>query len=170
MISFKTVELQQLDKILTYLKDAALWLKSMNVNYWQEWNNPPKTYTDWIIAGLNEREFFVAYDRNDEIGVFRLQQHDELFWGKRFDKSGYIHSFTVQRNKKGNNYGYKILEAISENLLREGIDFLRLDCGFNQHGLINYYKKFGFQEAGLVIVQGEKLLLLEKKLSGVEND
>ena len=94
--------------------------------------------------------------------MFRIQYEDELFWGKKNDKAAYIHSFTIKRELSGKGIGYRVLKEIEKNLKNKGINYLRLDCGINIKKLCDYYKNYGFNEVGNVIVYGEKLLLLEK--------
>lgn len=95
--------------------------------------------------------------------MFRLQYEDSKFWGKKSDKAGYVHSFTVNRNLSGKGIGYLILEKIKERLKTKKIRILRLDCGSDIAGLCKYYEKYGFKKVGATEVYDNKLTLYELK-------
>jgi ribosomal protein S18 acetylase RimI-like enzyme len=97
--------------------------------------------------------------------MYRLQDQDELFWGRRDDKAGYIHSFTTRREHHNQGIGRRILEDIETALKAEKKEYLRLDCGRDNPGLRAYYERYGFQNAGEIRVEGETLNLYEKALS-----
>ena len=86
-----------------------------------------------------------------------------MFWGKRTEKAGYVHSFTINREQKFQGKGKEVLRYIEKYLARNGINLLRLDCGIEIDGLVKYYKNYGFKEKGEIEIHGEKLLLLEKE-------
>ena len=163
-MKFILINEEKFDLVLNLLKDAAVWLRNKNIDYWQNWHNPPDNHKNWIINGLKKSQFYLIYDNNTLIGMFRLQYDDEKFWGKRNDKAGYIHSFTINRKMNGKGLGYKVLNEIEIFLKQNGYNYLRLDCGINIKKLCDYYKNYGFNEVGSVIVHGEELLLLEKIL------
>ena len=158
---------QEIEKGLDLLRQAALWLKDNNIDYWQNWIDPPAEHVEWVKEGFDNHEFhFVENDADEIIGMYRLQFEDEMFWGKRNDKTGYIHSFTTDRTLKGNGIGYTILHLIEQSLLDKGIYRLRLDCGQDNERLCKYYEDFDFVSKGTVTVGNEKLQLYEKKIVG----
>jgi len=163
-MEFKLINEDKFNLVSNLLKDAAVWLRSKNINYWQNWHNPTENHKNWILNGLKNNQFYLIYDNNTQIGMFRLQYNDETFWGKKNDKAGYIHSFTINRKMSGKGLGYKVLNEIEIFLKQNGYNYLRLDCGIKIKGLCEYYKNYGFNEAGSVTIHGEKLLLLEKNL------
>lgn len=161
-LDFKLIDKQKLNTVLSLLKEAALWLKERNIDYWQDWHDPPENFKNWILKGLQNKQFYFIYDNYELIGMFRLQYNDELFWGKKDDKAAYIHSFTIKRTLSGKGIGYKVLNKLEEQLKTIGINYLRLDCGIHIKKLCDYYRNHGFKETGKVTVHGEELLLLEK--------
>ena len=154
--------------VLDLLREAALWLKEHNIDYWQNWINPNEMFISWIKQGFGNNEFFIARYNNEIIGIFRLQWSDELFWKKKKDKAGYIHSFTTLRKYKGKNVGTKILEWIEEYCRKNKKDYLRLDCGVSIVGLNKYYVDHKFKNVGVLNFNHngykEQLNLYEKKL------
>jgi ribosomal protein S18 acetylase RimI-like enzyme len=151
---------------LDLLKKAAEWLNTKEINYWQDWKNPSAAHIEWIESGFEKSEFHLAYNKDNVIvGMYRLQFSDDLFWGKREDKAGYIHSFTTNRDFKGHNIGHLILQNIERELIENGFDYLRLDCSPEVKGLCYYYEAYGFQPKETVVVHGEELRLYEKPLN-----
>jgi GNAT superfamily N-acetyltransferase len=163
-IEIRKAELKELDKAFRLLKGAAQWLNKKNIDYWQDWLNPPDNFKQWVKDGFFNNEFYYVYNNLDLIGMFRLQWSDELFWGKQQNDSGYIHSFTIDRDYYGTGLGVEVLKEI-EKLCRENHKrFLRLDCGVDIKKLCEYYQNQGFVAKGEVIVLGERLSLYEKQL------
>lgn len=163
-MDIKQVNENELNKVLNILKDAAEWLKNKNIDYWQNWHDPPQNHINWIHNGLKKNQFYFVHENDSFLGMFRLQYQDEMFWGEKNDKSGYIHSFTTNRKLSNKEIGYKILNKIEKDLKSDGYNYIRLDCGIHLQKLCNYYINYGFKEVGKTIVGGEKLVLLEKLL------
>ena len=160
----KEAKLEETDKAFELLKKAAEWLNKKNVDYWQDWINPPQIFKDWIIEGFKEKQFYFVYENANLIGMFRLQWADELFWGKQEDDSGYIHSLTVDRKYCGLGKGAMIIRKVEEICRKNNKKYLRLDCGVSINKLCEYYKNQGFVAKGKVEVLGEELILFEKAL------
>ncbi len=102
----------QIDIVLELLKKAAYWIQTKDIDYWQDWINPPQHFVDWIEAGFFRDEFYFVILEERIIGCFRLQWDDELFWGKQQPDSGYIHSFTIDREYSGHGIGKDVLAMI----------------------------------------------------------
>ena len=155
----------EIDYGLNLLCEAAIWLRDNAIDYWQGWLDPPDEYKAWVKQGFDNGEFhFVECENSKIVGMFRLQFEDEIFWGKRDDKAGYIHSFTTDRNLKGNQIGYSVLHMIEQSLLEKNIRVIRLDCPPTLERLCTYYEDLGFTPKGMVTVFDEELQLYEKKL------
>ncbi len=157
-------KLTDLDLILHRLKEAALWLQEMQVNYWQNWLDPELLYIDWIQEGINSGQFFEASYENQWLGIFRIQWSDELFWGQQSTPAGYLHSFTTNRQYAGQHLGTVILEWLYDYCRQSGREFLRLDCGSGVKGLCRYYEDQGFEKSGEITVYDNILSLYQKRL------
>ncbi len=163
-LNFRRAELYELTIAFSLLKDSAVWLNKKGIDYWQDWLNPPSNFKEWIKAGFDNNEFYFVEYENDIVGMYRLQYNDEVFWGKREDKSGYIHSFTTKRSLKGKGIGKEILIYIETTLKASGMDYLRLDCSSRINGLCAYYESYGFREMGTITLFGDEFKLYEKDL------
>ncbi len=165
-IQIRPAKHTELNLALDMLRDAGAWLKSISIDYWQVWLDPPENYVAWIRQGFDNSEFYFAQgDDGELVGMFRLQYADEMFWGKREDKAGYIHSFTTRRKYKNQGIGGDILRKIEAKLADEGIEFLRLDCAPHVEKLCAYYENYGFEAKETVTIYGEELRLFEKKIA-----
>ncbi len=158
----------ELTTVLSLLKEAALWLKTNNIDYWSNWIDPEEKYISWIKEGFDNNEFFIVRYFNEITGMFRLQWSDNLFWKNKNDEAGYIHSFTTLRKYKGRNIGSIILKWIEDYCRINKKKYLRLDCGAAVNGLNNYYQQQGFLKVDSLNFDheghAEKLNLYEKKL------
>jgi len=163
-LKYRIAKKNEINIALRLLKEAAEWLDDKGIDYWQNWHNPNEEFSNWIKEGFNNQEFNFVELNNEIVGMYRLQYNDEMIWGEKEDKAGYVHSFTTRRNIKGKGIGKKILEHIEEELRSKSIDILRLDCGCNVTGLCEYYIRNGFIRVGETELPGEKLNLYEKKL------
>ena len=164
-LKIRTAVPYEIEYGLVLLREAAEWLRDNAIDYWQGWHDPPAEYTAWVKEGFDRGEFyFVENEDSDIVAMFRLQYEDEMFWGKRNDKAGYIHSFTTDRKRKGNQIGYSVLRMIEQWHLEENIHLLRLDCSPTDERLCKYYEDFGFTPQGAVTVHGENLQLYEKSI------
>ena len=151
--------------VFSLLKDAALWLRANGIDYWQSWLDPSDAHVRWIDQGLENGEFYLVDSDGSCIGCFRLQFSDELFWGKRTEPAGYVHSMTIARSLEGQGIGRLLLAMIEFRLRAGGKDYLRLDCGSNAAGLRRYYESCGFRAVGETSVAGEALTLYEKLIA-----
>ncbi|MBN1188970.1 MAG: GNAT family N-acetyltransferase [Dehalococcoidales bacterium] len=162
-ITCRKAGFEEIDTVLTLLKEAALWLREKKIDYWQEWIEPPAYFVDWIKQGFSKNQFFLVEKAGKAIGCFRLQWEDEMFWGQREEQAGYVHSFTVSRDLAGRGIGYQVLSLV-ETLCREnGKNILRLDCGAWVPGIRKYYEGYGFKPFCEADVVNKKWILYEKK-------
>ncbi|HOV28043.1 MAG TPA: GNAT family N-acetyltransferase [Pseudobacteroides sp.] len=163
-LRYRKIKMDEADEVFLLLKESAEWLKDKEIDYWQEWHSPPEPYKEWILEGIRKEELYFAFDDVNIVGMYRLQYEDEIFWGKRTDKAGYIHSLTTKREYSGKGIGTEILQDIEKELNDNGVVYLRLDCGSKVAGLRKYYEEYGFNAVGEVSLFGETLTLYEKEI------
>ena len=164
-ITFRKARPEELEAVLSLLKEAAGWLQKKGIDYWQDWISPPPHFIDWIRQGFEQNEFYMTEKDGSIIGCFRLQWQDPVFWGQQKDNAGYIHSFTISRNLAGQGIGKTVLGLIESHCRQKEKELLRLDCGINIKGLRKYYEQYGFKPIGEVTVSGERLTLYEKQIT-----
>jgi N-acetylglutamate synthase-like GNAT family acetyltransferase len=153
-----------LAEILRLLKEAAIWLKMKDINYWKDWIDPPEKFINWIKLGFERNEFYLIKQGDSIIGCFRLSENDELFWGKQDSPAYYVHSFTIDRKLNGKQLGIRVMKDIEKLCKELNKKYLRLDCSSTIPALKQYYENFGFSAVGETMVHGEKLTLYEKEI------
>jgi len=163
-LTFRKAKPKEIEVVLSFLQEAALWLREKGIDYWQDWIDPPSLFTDWIQQGFDESQFYIVQMGGEDIGCFRLQWQDPMFWGEQEDNAGYIHSFTISRELAGKSIGAQVLGLIESFCRENNKSLLRLDCGVDVKGLRRYYENSCFQPVGEVTVEGERLTLYEKSL------
>jgi ribosomal protein S18 acetylase RimI-like enzyme len=163
-ITFKVAGPGDRDTVFGLLRSAALWLRSRDIDYWQNWLSPPDHHLDWIDAGLSAGEFRLIESGGRVVGCMRVQRSDEMFWGPDAVAAGYVHSFTVHRSLSGRGIGRAALDMLADELATQGAALLRLDCGVDVAGLRRYYEQCGFVAVGQTVVDGEDLVLYERVL------
>jgi len=163
-MNFRPAEGEDIKTVFALLEEAAVWLRDKGIDYWQNWHDPPEAHIRWVKKGFDNGEFYLVQRNADVIGCFRLQWEDTMFWGKRDDAAGYIHSITTRRDLAGTGAGRRVLELVEARCVDKGKQFLRLDCGASNLGLCKYYESCGFVPVGETTVAKERLTLYEKAL------
>ena len=162
-IGLRTAGASDRDVIFGLLKSAAAWLGERGIDYWQNWLDPPARHMRWVDDGLSAGEFRLIEGSGGVLGCVRLQDSDPLFWPGAQDPAGYVHSLTVDRRFAGQGLGARVLDVIASDLAADGVNLLRLDCGETAGGLRHYYESLGFCPVGTTVVDGESLVLYERR-------
>ena len=147
------------------LKSSADFLKKKNINQWAYWLNPPKEKTQWVEDGFNKKEFYFIENKKKEIlGMVRILNEDLIYWGEMNDTATYIHSLVIDRKFSGKNIGVKVIDKIEKNALKNGVQYLRLDCDATNSKLCNYYESNGFSKNKSISFPLGKYNLYQKKI------
>jgi ribosomal protein S18 acetylase RimI-like enzyme len=164
-LEYKIAKADDLETVLAVLRDAALWLEAKEVDQWQNYIKPADDLREWIEQGISGREVFLVYRNQKAIATFRLQWADLMFWPDKNDNvSGYIHSFAVVTEFRGQGVGDLILQWIESECLKRYKKFLRLDCNSKNAGLQKYYLDRGFKVVETREAQGYLNVFFEKDL------
>jgi ribosomal protein S18 acetylase RimI-like enzyme len=139
-------------------------LQNQGLKQWSFWQDPPADKIAWIWQGLTNQEFYLVKTENNLLGMYRLMNEDELYWGKQSQTAAYIHSLVVKKEFAGQKLGNQILQYIENQLLRQNIFLLRLDCVAENLALCAYYEKQGFVKVGEKQMPHSLNNLYEKKL------
>ena len=148
--SYRIADSHEIEIAFQLLKHAANRLKLKGVNQWQYWLKPIPEKIKWIEDGFENNEFNFILDGESIIGMFRLLDKDELYWGVKDDCSNYLHSLVIIDDYVGLNIGRDILIQVIENSKKQGISFFRLDCNASNPKLCRFYENIGFKKVGEV--------------------
>ncbi|HLS31883.1 MAG TPA: GNAT family N-acetyltransferase [Flavobacteriaceae bacterium] len=148
-IIFKQVENEDKQEVLQLFKDSAEKISKLNIDHWQYWKNPPLEKIKWVEEGIANHEFFFIHTLNGEhIGMVRIMEADELYWGKQKDKALYIHSLVVKEKHNGKGLGAVIIQKIANKAKEADCSYVRLDAEAKNTKLCSYYEGLGFEKVG----------------------
>lgn len=164
-IIFKQVENKDKREVLQLFKDSAEKINKLNIDHWQYWKNPPLEKIKWVEKGIANYEFFFIHSSNGEnIGMVRIMEADELYWGKQKDKALYIHSLVVQEKHNGKGLGAVIIHEIANKAKEADCSYVRLDAEAKNTKLCSYYEELGFEKVGLKELSLSTYNLYQKEL------
>jgi GNAT superfamily N-acetyltransferase len=143
-LDIQKCSISDMDLALGMLKDAAVWLRRKNIKQWIRWLEPGQDTLDWVKAGFDNGEFFIARYNGEPAGVFRLTWDCDRLWedGK---PAGYLHAFTTARKFSGTGAGAVMLEWMRSYCRQNNRHRIRLDCHAWSAPLRSYYEKHGFE-------------------------
>lgn len=149
-IAFKQIETKDKNLVLELFKEAAEKIALKNIDHWQYWKNPPLEKIKWVEEGILKKEFFfIKTIQQGNIGMVRIMNEDELYWGVQTEKAKYIHSLVVKDLYNGKGIGAKIIQEIENNAKKNQCKYIRLDAVATNIKLCKYYEKLGFQKVGV---------------------
>ncbi|WP_052088244.1 GNAT family N-acetyltransferase [Paenibacillus wynnii] len=147
-------------EILLLLQDAARWMESKGIKQWT-----PGQFNEADIVGyFEDREVYLALEKDEIIGLFTLQFTDPQYWGPRNDDSyAYLHRLTVARSYRGSGLGSKMLYFAADLAIERGLKGLRFDTVAHNVKLNRYYQSLGFHFMGSNDMGGGRLVNLYEK-------
>lgn len=167
-MNFRKSEFKDIEKIMLIISQAQAYLKSKNINQWQ--NNYPNegTIKDDIEAGYS----YVLEEGGDILATTALsfdgeETYDEIYegsWISDFDY-GVIHRIAVDSDLKGQGIGGKLLKEVEKLCLAKDIFSLRIDTHRENESMIRFIRKNGFEYCGVIYLKdGNERIAFEKIL------
>lgn len=91
-------------------------------------------------------KYYVAFEGDGPVAVFRLDFEDRLFWPEVIEGSSvFIHKVAVHPHEQGRNIAQALLAHACQITRTHGCRFLRLDCMGGRPKLRALYERFGFR-------------------------
>lgn len=144
---------EDIDQIMTIVDEAKAFLKSQNINQWQ--NGYPNINT--FKEDIDKSRLLVVKEGNEVLAVYALlhyeSDYDQIYDGSWKDDSPYIviHRIAVANAHKGKGVAKFIFDELKKNYKHIRIDTHRLNINM-QHCLI----KNGFEYRGIIYLKGIK--------------
>ena len=161
-VQIRLAQKTELNEIIQLLKDSARWLQINEIDQWSYLLSGGED-DEIELAILKNETYVVEYD-NRIIGTFTISSNqskwDLEIWGKKEDRSLYLHRLAVRNEFKGNGLGYKMIRWIEEKF-SDQFTYLRLDCVANNQKLNKFYEAYGFTFFGSI----DEFNKYEKRLS-----
>jgi ribosomal protein S18 acetylase RimI-like enzyme len=147
-LSFEPIKPSELNVVLNYLHSAATTLQQKGVEQWAAWLNPQQVNINWVEKGIQDGEYYLILKEKSPIGIVRLSETDETYWGKQTTLARYIHSLVIEERFSGLGLGKQVVELVIQQAIADAIPFMRLDCIATNAALCNYYESQGFKKVG----------------------
>lgn len=147
-LSFEKIQPDELEVVLNYLNSAAKTLQKKGVAQWAVWLNPQQANIEWIEKGIQKGEYLLILTAKSPLGIVRLSETDETYWGKQEANARYIHSLVIDEHYSGRGLGKQVIQFLIQQAIIDNIPFMRLDCISTNMALCNYYESQGFKKVG----------------------
>lgn len=135
--------INDIDEIFKLYKIATDFQKSKFFVHWPEFKR------DLIETEIHENRQWKMMIDNQIACIWATTFSDPQIWGERDDDSAiYIHRIATNPAFRGNDFVARIVEW-AEQHARENIkEYIRMDTIGENRGLIEHYKKCGFEYLG----------------------
>lgn len=165
-IFFSPIQPSELNTVLRLFKEAAEKIAKKQIDHWQYWKNPPAEKVAWVKAGLVDNEFFFIKTTEDTlVGMVRILNEDDLYWGTQTEKAKYIHSLVIKEAYNGKCIGSKVINHVENLAKQEGCPYLRLDADAKNPKLCLYYENLGFKQVGVKQLPLSDYKLYQKQIT-----
>ena len=137
-------KIEDIDKIFELYKIATDFQKTKSAVPW------PNFDRILIEREIQEnRQWKIVID-NQIACVWTTTESDAQIWGKRNEEASiYIHRISTSTNFRGRNLVNEIVKWSKNYAKQNNKKYVRMDTVGENIGLINYYKKCGFDFLGL---------------------
>jgi len=111
------------------------------------WGDTPYTRqeAERLIGGAR---VYLAYQNEELVGTFSLQDKDVRVWGATRESAIYLHRLAVSQGAHGRHIGEQLLSCAARETANMGYSLLRLDCDERNTSLRSYYEQHGFKMVG----------------------
>jgi hypothetical protein len=136
--------LEDLEEIFRLYQLATDFQKTKKMVNWPVFSKP------MVIKEIKEEKQYKLLIENKIACVWAIATSDPLIWEeKNKDAAIYIHRIATNPEFKGNNLVNQIVTWAKMYAEKNKIAYIRMDTVGENVGLINYYKKCGFNFLGL---------------------
>ncbi len=171
-IIFEHGKEQDISKAVLILNEAKKYLKSLNIDQWQDSDDYPNEAN--IRQDMQNNAFFVARVNGEIAATFMTGVIiDETYikkpikgdWLTKGTLYGVLHRIAVGTKFKGHNLGASIAKFACEYCKKNGAISMRSDTHKQNIGMQKTLLKSGFEQCGEIILpNGANRIIFEKKL------
>lgn len=138
------------DEIMGLLVRTAQWLQSKGSSQWSELLEGKDVHG--MAQSIADGDVFVFKKAGRIAGVVMLplsaREWDIQLWGNEQPEAIYLHRLAIDRSVAGKNLGEEILNWVTEGIVFEGKNVIRLDCIATNESLNTFYREAGFTYRG----------------------
>lgn len=140
-------DVSNIDDILKIVNQAKEYLKSQNVDQWQD-GYPDK---ESFLNDIKNDCLYIAKENDETIGVFALINHeanyDVIYDGKWHSDDDYV---AVHRIAVDNNYKGKGIAKFIFDYIKESYNYIRVDTHKDNQNMQRCLIKNGFKYCGII--------------------
>ena len=168
-MNIRHTKLEDIPAIITIYNQAKEYLKSQNVNQWQD-GYPNK---DSIFNDMQLQQSYVLVENGQVIGtaaiVLEIDPNynyiEDGIWLTTKNNYYCIHRIAVDNSIKGNYYAYEFIKYAEHLAKNDGKESLRIDTHHKNLSMQRFLYKCGFIPCGTIYLQNnDKRLAFEKRL------
>lgn len=164
-IAFRQGNLEDLPEIVNLVKTAIVQMESCGIMQWDEIYPTAEDFA----SDISEGQLFVGMTNGNIAVVYTLNtvSDDEYRNGKwRMPQKSFIilHRLCVHPKYQNQRIAQKTMQYIEQQVIRLGIDAIRLDAYSQNPYALKLYHRCGFAEVGTVMWRKGAFYLMEKYL------
>jgi GNAT superfamily N-acetyltransferase len=141
-MNIRQAQPQEAALVADVLLSAAAKIRARGEIIW----DPPEVSEAAVEGDVRAGRFYIAFDDEGPVGVFRFDLEDRYFWPEIPEgSSAFVHKIAVYPQKQGSGVAHVLLDRARELARQRGCQYLRLDCVSGKPGLRAVYEGFGFR-------------------------
>lgn len=160
-------EFNDINDIMEVIQDAQAYLKSQNIDQWQDGYPNHESFKDDIHKGFS----YVLTDQGNIIGTMYFSfEEDPCYKGivgewKTNGDYAVIHRIAVKSDYKGKGTAKVLLDYAIEQCHKYNIPSIKIDTHIDNLSMQRFLYKNGFELCGTItLMSGASRIALEKKL------
>lgn len=167
MIEFKIAKEQHIESIMKIINDAKSFLKSQNIDQWQD------GYPDLpcITSDVNTQKGYIITDDTEVIGYLFIDfdgepAYNELIGGEWLTDNHYgvIHRWAISSNYRGSGIAKNTFEFMEKLCAKNSAGSIRIDTDQGNKRMHHILKKYGFVYCGGIRFDNSDKMAFEKVL------
>lgn len=139
-IQIRPAQSEDLDQIVTLIRETATWLKSKDIHQWSNSYPVSRLEKEFLKSEL----FVVLNEAQSIVGTVSLSKDKGEVWPEDESPALYLHRLAIFRKYSGQKLGAQIMDWAVEFCKEKQYKHLRLNCDKTNPFLSGYYRQYGF--------------------------
>lgn len=140
----------ELEIVISILKEAAYWLKNENKEMWTE----AQLSIEALSKNYAVEEMFIGVINYEAAAAMILQSEDSVFWPGSND-SLFLHKLAVRREYAKQGVSKGMIHWAIRRAKHLNKAFVRLDCAADRPKLCQFYESQGFKKVSEKVLFGK---------------
>ena len=145
--SFGIASMADIENVFALYGKRVRWMDEIGIKQWNVTSYLKVYPIEYYMNQLSHGNLYVLKDENRILGAVVLLQNDDR-WTDRVDSLAYyVHNLVSDPAVHG--AGKRILEEVEKLAIRNGKQYIRLDCAVDNAFLNRYYETLGYLKTGI---------------------